>query len=94
MPKALPKFNWRMQFMTGVIPQFFWLRRRRCPNSTGNLINDKSRPNSTTNNHDSSGYAGGAAQITQASTIKDKSCPDLTTNIHDSPGYAGGAAQI
>ena len=39
-PKALPKFNWRTQLMTSLIPQFFWLRRRRCQNSTGNPIND------------------------------------------------------
>ena len=44
--------------------------------------------------HDSSGYAGGAAQITQANAINDKSSPNSTTNIHDSSGYAGGAAQI
>ncbi len=57
-------------------------------------INDKSCPNSTTNNHDSSGYAGGAAQIQHVNTINDKSRPNLTTNIHASAGYAGGAAQI
>ena len=44
--------------------------------------------------HDSSGYAGGAAQITQANAINDKSSPNSTTNIHDSSGYAGGAVQI
>jgi hypothetical protein len=44
--------------------------------------------------HNSSGYAGGAAQIPQANAINDKSCPNLTTNIHSSSGYAGGAAQI
>ena len=59
-----------------------------------NAINGKSRPNSTTNIHDSSGYAGGAAQIPHVNTINDKSRPNSTTNIHDSSGYAGGAAQI
>ena len=49
---------------------------------------------STTNIHDSSGYAGGAAQIPQANKINDKSHPNSTTNIHNSSGYAGGAAQI
>jgi len=44
--------------------------------------------------HDSSGNAGGAAQIPQANAINDKSHPNSTTNIHDSSGYAGGAAQI
>ncbi len=44
--------------------------------------------------HDSSGYAGGAAQIPQANAGNDKSRPNSTTNIHDSSGYAGGAAQI
>jgi len=58
--------------------------------SQTNAINDKSRPNSTTNIHDLSGYDGGAAQIPQANIINDKS----PTNIHDSSGYAGGAAQI
>jgi hypothetical protein len=59
-----------------------------------NAINGKSRPNPTTNNHDSSGYAGGAAQIQHVNTINGKSRPNSTTNIHDSLGYAGGAAQI
>ena len=59
-----------------------------------NTINDKSRPNSTTNIHDSSGYTGGAAQIQHVNAIKGKSCPNPTTNIHNSSGYAGGAAQI
>ncbi len=45
------------------------------------------------NIHDSSGYAGGAAQIPHVSAINGKSRPNLTTNIHDSSGYAGGAAQ-
>jgi len=44
--------------------------------------------------HDSSGNAGGAAQILQANAINDKSHPNSTTNIHDSSGVAGGAAQI
>jgi hypothetical protein len=42
----------------------------------------------------SSGYAGGAAQVSHANTIDDKSCPNLTTKIHNSSGYAGGAAQF
>ncbi len=40
-----------------------------CPQA--NAINDKSHPNSTTNIHDSSGYAGGAAQIPQVNAIND-----------------------
>ena len=48
----------------------------------------------TTNIHDSSGYAKGAAQIPHVNAINDKSRPILTTNIHDSSGYTGGAAQI
>ena len=44
-------------------PRFLRLRRR--------AINDKSHPNSTTNIHDSSGYAGGAAQIPQVNAIND-----------------------
>ena len=52
------------------------------------------RPNSTTNIHDSSGYAGGTAQIQHVNTINGNSRPNSTTNIHDSSGYAGGAAQI
>ena len=58
------------------------------------LMTSLPRPNSTTNIHDSSGYAGGAAQIPQANTINDKSHPNSTTSIHNSSGYAGGAAQI
>ena len=45
------------------------------------------------NNHDSSGYAGGTAQIQHVNTINGKSCPNSTTNIHNYSGYAGGAAQ-
>jgi hypothetical protein len=67
-------------------PRFFRLRQR--------AINDKSCPKLTMSIHDSSGYAGGAAQILQANAINDKSHPNSTTNIHDSSGYAGGAAQI
>jgi hypothetical protein len=52
-----------------------------------NAINDKSRPNLTTNIHDSSGYAWGAAQIPYVNTINGKSCPNLNTNIHNSSGY-------
>ncbi len=48
----------------------------------------------TTDIQDSSGYAGGAAQIPQANTINDMSHPNLTTNIHNSSSYARGAAQI
>jgi hypothetical protein len=48
----------------------------------------------TTNIHDSSGYAGGAALIPHVNAIKGKSRPNSTTNIQDSSGYAGGAAQI
>ena len=48
----------------------------------------------STNIHDSSGYAGGASQIPHANAINGKSRPNSTTNIHDSSGYAGGAAQI
>jgi len=58
------------------------------------LMTSLPRPKLTTNIHDSSGYAGGAAQIPQANKINDKSCPNLTTNIHNSSEYAGGAAQI
>ena len=47
-----------------------------------------------TNIHNSSGYARGAAKISQADTIDDKSCPKSTTNIPNSSGYARGAAQI
>ena len=54
----------------------------------------KSRPNLTTNIHNSSGYAGGAAQISQANAINDNSHPNLAINIRNSSGYAGGAAQI
>jgi len=50
--------------------------------------------NSTTNIDDSSGYAGGAAQIPQENKINDKSRLNLTTNSHNSSEYAGGAAQI
>ena len=46
------------------------------------------------NNHDFSGYAGGAAQIPHGNTNNDKSRPNSTTNIHKSLGYVGGAAQI
>jgi hypothetical protein len=59
-----------------------------------NAINVKFHPNSTTNIHSSSGYAGGAARIPQANNINDKSHPNSTTNIHSFSGYAGGAAQI
>ena len=60
-----------------------------------NAINDKSASSQlTTNIHDSSGYAGGAAQIPQANTINVKSRPNSTTSIHNSSGYAGGTAQI
>jgi hypothetical protein len=48
----------------------------------------------TTNIHNSSGYAGGAAQIPHLNAINGKSRPNLTTNIHNSSGYAEGAAQI
>ena len=67
-------------------PRFFRLRQR--------AINDKSCPKLTMSIHDSSGNAGGAAQILQANAINDMSHPNSTTNIHDSSGYAGGAAQI
>ncbi len=46
----------------------------------------------TTNIHNSSGYARGAAQILQANAINDKFCPNSTAHIHSSSGYAGGAA--
>jgi hypothetical protein len=59
-----------------------------------NAINDKSRPNLTTNIQDSSGYAGGAAQIPYVNTINGKSRPNLTTNIQDSSGHAKGADLI
>jgi hypothetical protein len=49
---------------------------------------------SSTNIHDSSGYAGGTAQIPHVNTINDKSRPNSITNIHDYSGYTGGAAQI
>ena len=55
---------------------------------------DKSCPCLTTNIHNSSGYAGGTAQIQHMSAINGKSCPNSTTTIHDSSGYAGGATQI
>jgi hypothetical protein len=58
-----------------------------------NPINGKSRPNSTTNIHNSSGYAWGAAQIPHVNTINDKSCPNSTTNIHDSSGTPEAALQ-
>ena len=48
----------------------------------------------TKNIQDSSGYAGGAAQIPQAHTINDMSHPKLTTNIHNSLSYTGGPVQI
>jgi hypothetical protein len=67
-------------------PRFFRLRQR--------AINDKSCPKLTMSIHDSSGNAGGAAQILQANAINDMSHPNSTTNIHDSSGYAGGAARI
>ncbi len=57
-------------------------------------MNDKSCPNLTMSIHDSSVYAGGAAQIPQANAINDKSHPNSTTNIRDSSGNTGGAAQI
>jgi hypothetical protein len=50
-----------------------------------------SHPNLTTKIHNSSGYAGGAAQITQANASNDKSCPNSITNINS---YLGGASQI
>ena len=49
---------------------------------------------STTNIHNSSGYARGAAQILYVNAINDKSCTNSTTNIHDSSGYTGDAVQI
>ena len=57
-------------------------------------INDKSRPNLTTNIHNSSGYAGGAAQIPWTHDVNDKSRPNSTMNIQNSSGLAKGAAQI
>ena len=58
------------------------------------LMTSLPRPNSTTNIHDSSGYAGGAAQIPQANKINDKSRPNSTMNFQNSSGLAQGAAQI
>jgi hypothetical protein len=58
-----------------------------------NTINDKSHPTLTINIHNSSGYAGGAAQIQHVNAINGKSHPNLTTNIHDSSGYAGGTCE-
>ncbi len=46
----------------------------------------------TTNIHNSSGYAGGAAQIPHLNALMASLVS--TTNIHDFSGYAGGAAQI
>ena len=54
--------------------------------------NDMACPNSTTNIHNSSVYAGGAAQIQHVNAINGKSCPNSTTNIHDSSGYTKCAA--
>ena len=51
-------------------------------------------PNLTTNIHNFSSNAGGAAQIPQVKAIYVKFHPNSTTNIHNYLGYAGGAAQI
>jgi hypothetical protein len=59
-----------------------------------NTINDKSHPNPTTSIHNSSGYAGGAAQIPWTNDVNDKSRPNSTMNIQNSSGLAKGAAQI
>ncbi len=51
------------QLMTGLIPQFSGYAGGATQIPQANPINDKSCPNSTTNNQDSLGYAGSAAQI-------------------------------
>jgi len=51
-------------------------------------------PNLTTNIHNFSSNAGGAAQIPQVKAINVKFHPNSTINIHSSLDYAGGAAQI
>jgi hypothetical protein len=99
-PEALPKFNMWTQLMTSLVP--IWPHT-----STILQVTPEALPKfhmwtqlmaghvSSTNNHDSSGYAGGAAQIPHVNTINDKSRPNLTTNIHDSSGYTrGGTAKI
>ena len=43
--------------------------------SQANTIKDKSCPNSTTTIHNSSGYAGGAAQIQHVNAMNGKSHP-------------------
>ena len=49
-----------------------------------NTIKDKSCPNSTTNIHNSSGYARGTAQIQHVNAINGKSRLNSITNIHNS----------
>ena len=53
--------------------------------SHANTIDDKSRPNLTTNIHNSSGYAGGVAQISQANAVNDKSLPNSSTKLMTKP---------
>jgi hypothetical protein len=103
-PEALPKFNIWAQLMASLVPirqqlstilqvtpealpkfhmwtQLMWMQLM------ANLV-------SSTNIHDSSGYAGGTVQITHVNTINDKSRPNSTTNIHDYSGYTGGTAKF
>jgi len=57
------------------------------PPSTIIQINDKHHPNlttPTTSIHNSSGYAGGAAQIPWTNDVNDKSRPNSTMNIQKS----------
>jgi hypothetical protein len=46
------------------------------------------------NNHNSSGYAGGTAQIPWTNDVNDKSRPNSTVNFQNSSGLAQGAGQI
>ena len=102
-PEALPKFHWQTQLITSLIP--IWPQTSKIlqvtpealpkfnmwPQLMASLV--PIRPQTSTL-HDSSGYAGGAAQIPHANTINDKSCPNSTTNNQDSSGYSRGTAQI
>ena len=68
LPEALPKFHSQTQLMTSLVPirprtiRIHRVTPEALPKFHHvNAINDTSRSNSSTNIHDSAGYAGGAA---------------------------------
>ena len=72
-PEALPKFHTQTILMTSLVPirpRISTIVQQVKPDPQANTFNDKSHPNSSTNIHISSDYAGGA-QTPQTNTIND-----------------------